>query len=148
MSDIDIPSFPMNVVHGSQERVILNIVDGDIPPLSSYVMSTEIWDGAFMSEDTVQREFVGYVPVRQSVTNAALEIALEQLGLLTLVEGLIDQLPPRAPAVIIWRKATRFSRSDALSDFFAPQLNMASTDVDNVFNTAGQIDDLFNNKWG
>lgn len=36
MSDIDIPSFPMNVVHGSQERVILNIVDGDIPPFSSY----------------------------------------------------------------------------------------------------------------
>lgn len=111
-------------------------------------MSTEIWNETFMPDGTVEREFVGYVPVRQSVTNAALEIALEQLGLLTLVEGLIDQLPSRAPAVILWRKATRFSRSDALWDFFAPRLNMTSTDVDNVFNIAGQIDDSFNSKWG
>ena len=86
-------------------------------------------------------------PVRQKVTNAALEIALEQLGLLEAVTTFIDQLPQRAPAAILWRKATEFKRSDALWDFFAPQLNMASTDVDNLFNVAGQVDDSFNSTW-
>jgi hypothetical protein len=89
-------------------------------------------------------------PVRQRVTNAALEIALEQLGLLETVESFVEQLrqqAPRAPAVILWRKATEFRRSDALWDFFASQLNMTSEDVDNIFNLAGQIDDSFNNTW-
>jgi hypothetical protein len=39
MSDVEIPTFPMSILHGSQRRVILNIVDGDIPPLSSYYPS-------------------------------------------------------------------------------------------------------------
>jgi hypothetical protein len=84
------------------------------------------------------------------VTNAALEIALEQLGLLETVESFVEQLrqqAPRAPAVILWRKATEFRRSDALWDFFASQLSMTSEDVDNIFNLAGQIDDSFNNTW-
>lgn len=86
-------------------------------------------------------------PTRQRVTNAALEIALEQLGILEIVETFINQLPQKAPAVILWRKATEFRRSDALWDFFAPQLNMTSSDVDNLFNVAGQIDDSFNSTW-
>lgn len=86
-------------------------------------------------------------PVRQRVTNASLEIVLEQLGLLETVEAFIAQLPPRAPAVILWKKATEFKRSDALWNFFAPQLGMTSVDVDNLFNAAGQLDDSFNAVW-
>ncbi len=86
-------------------------------------------------------------PVRQRVTNASLEIVLVQLGLLETVEDFIAQLPQGAPAAILWKKATEFKRSDALWDFFAPQLGMTSVDVDNLFNAAGQIDDSFNAVW-
>lgn len=83
-------------------------------------------------------------PVRQRVSNASLKIALEQRGLLETVESFISQLPPRAPAVILWKTATEFRRTDALWNFFALQLDMTSDDVDNLFNAAGQLDDIFN----
>ena len=39
MSVSEVPTFPMSVLHGSQERVILNIVDGDVPNLIDYFPS-------------------------------------------------------------------------------------------------------------
>lgn len=39
MSTSEVPTFPMSVLHGSQERVILNIVDGDVPKLIDYFPS-------------------------------------------------------------------------------------------------------------
>ena len=83
------------------------------------------------------------VVVRQKVSNAALCMALSQMGMLGAVESFVEQLPFDAPAVLLWKKAVEFKRSDLLWDFFAPQLNFSSTDVDNLFNMAGQIDDSF-----
>lgn len=86
-------------------------------------------------------------PPRQRVTNAALCMALSQINMLGLVESFIAQLPFDAPAVLLWKKATDFKRSDPLWEFFAPQLNMTSIDIDNLFNLAGQIDDVYGGEW-
>lgn len=82
-------------------------------------------------------------PVRQRVTKAAFKIAAGQLGLLAAIETFVDQFPFDAPARILWKDATDFQRSNSLWDLFAPQLNLSSADVDNLFNIAGQTDDAF-----
>ncbi len=81
--------------------------------------------------------------VRQRVTKAAFKIAAGQLGLLAAIETFVDQFPFDAPARILWKDATDFQRSNSLWDLFAPQLNLSSEDVDNLFNIAGQTDDAF-----
>jgi hypothetical protein len=83
-------------------------------------------------------------PVRQRVSSVSLEIALEQQGLLEAVESFITQLDPKAPAVILYKKASAHRRTDALWNFLARQLDMTSDDIDNLFNAAGQLDDIFN----
>lgn len=104
------------------------------------------WNETFYLDGTVEREFKGYVPCRQSVTKAALKLALENASLLDAVENLISQLPSRAPAVILWKDASTFQRGDALWNFFAPQLNLTPKDVDDIFDAAGQIDDVLSSK--
>jgi hypothetical protein len=82
-------------------------------------------------------------PVRERVTKAALKMAAGQMGLLAAAETFVAQLPFDAPAKILWEDASEFKRSDILWNFFAPELDLSSEDVDNLFNMAGQIDDAF-----
>jgi hypothetical protein len=81
--------------------------------------------------------------VRQRVTKAAFKIAAGQLGLLAAIEAFVDQLPFDAPAKILWKDASEFKRSNSLWNFFAPELDLSSENVDNLFNMAGQTDDVF-----
>lgn len=81
--------------------------------------------------------------VRERVSKAALKIAAGQTGLLAATEAFVAQLPFDAPARILWEDASEFKRSNILWDFFAPQLDLSSREVDNLFNMAGQTDDAF-----
>jgi hypothetical protein len=82
--------------------------------------------------------------VRQRVTKAALKMAAGQAGLLGQINNFVAQLPYDAPAKILYEDATDFRRSDALWDFMAFQFGVTPEFVDDLFNMAGQIDDIFN----
>lgn len=103
----------------------------------------ENWTTTSMPDGTVEREFIGYAPVRQSVTRAAFKIAVAQTDLLADIENFIAQnLPASAPAAILWREASWFNRSDAVWAFFAPQIGLSSEQVDEIFEAAGAVDDM------
>lgn len=103
----------------------------------------ENWMTTSMPDGSILREFMGIVPCRQQVSNAALCVALGQANLLAQVEALVAQLPFDAPAALLWKRANDFNRADPLWEFFAPQLGLTSEDIDNIFDAAGQVDDSY-----
>jgi hypothetical protein len=78
-----------------------------------------------------------YVP--QSVSRAQGLIALEMAGYLSLIEAyLADPSSPKVK-VLAFNNAQTFERNSPMLAEFAAMLSLTSTDVDNLFTTAGQV---------
>jgi hypothetical protein len=99
------------------------------------------WDTPGIVPPTQQEVDAAFValgnPVPKKVMAGQLIRALSQLGLLATIDAAVakaDALTQR-----LWARAATFPRNDPLLLSFAPTVNLAAADLDNIFRLAATL---------